>query len=156
MPKKNLSGLRALQGRMLRKMLGFKRDHTEDAGAYMQKAHHTVKQLKRKHGILDWDVEAYKNLFGWAGHVSRFREYDADRLTLRVLMYRDREWLSNVEAQNSGRQLHGRYLRTWRWEYPLAKFAGSKNVFSWHLLAKDKRSWLASLNEMAEWYNAHR
>ena len=156
LPKKNLYGLRALQGRILRRMLGFKRDHRDDAGAYMQKANHGVKAMKHRHDIADWDLVAYRNLFGWAGHVSRIREYDENRVTLRVLMYRDREWLTNVEAQNSGRQLHGRYLRTWRWEYPLAKYAASKDRFSWHLLAQDKRSWLASLDEMAKWYDAHR
>lgn len=137
-------------------MCGFKRDQGEAVGEYMQRANRIVRNLKARHSINDWDLEVVKNHFGWAGHVSRFQEYDAERLTLRVLRYRDRAWLNSVEEQNAGRQLHCRILKVWRWEYPLAKYAKSVDARDWHILARDKRSWLENLYSMARWYLMHR
>ncbi len=123
---------------------------------YMTDANHVIKQLKTRHGVQDWDITSMRHHFGWAGYVSRLGSYDTDKITGEILKYRDKEWLDTIDKQNHGRQLHCRTLRTWRWERPLCNFAQFSGAKSWHDIASDKRSWLATLNDMAVWYRTHR
>ena len=90
---------------------------------FMIETNRTIKCLKRSHDIQDWDIVAMRNHFGWAGHVQRLGAMDPERITFKMMCYRDRAWLDLVGSQNSGRQLHCRRLRIWRWERPLVNFA---------------------------------
>ena len=137
---------------MLRKMLGKKRLEEEELEEYMVRTSRAIKYLKTEHGVEDWDEIAIRHHFGWAGYVSRRGN---ERLTYRVLRYRDRSWLARVEAENQGRQLHCRILRVWRWETPLVKY-GNAHEADWHELALDKRKWLRELGDMARWSKHHR
>ncbi len=82
--------------------------------------------------------------------------FHPDRFASRILKYKDRDWLSVIEGQNHGRQLHGRSLRIWRWERPLVNLARHLKVQSWHELALDRRSWISNLDSHARWFRAHR
>ena len=80
----------------------------------------------------------------WAGHTSRMTDYDSDRLTCRVLHFRNWSWIQNVASANRGNQLHGKRLRIWRWERPLYKFFKDRD---WELAAQDKSEWDALLDD---------
>ena len=115
-----LGNLKDLQQKMMRKMIGMKRPEEMEIAEYMTKTNGTIKRLKAKYGIRDWDIVALRNHFGWAGHFSRLAAEDPSRLAGKVLHYRDRQWLDRIEFQNYGRQLLCRKLRIWRWERPMA------------------------------------
>ena len=119
-------------------------------------ANHFVKGIKRKLNVVDWDIVALRNHFSWGGYVSRLALHDPRRATIMTLQFKDYKWLSLIEAQNAGRQLHGRYLRVWRWEYAFVQYAKYVGISDWHELACNKRSWLESLETMAEWYRNNR
>ena len=142
--------------KMLRRMLCLPREPEMNAGEYVEDANRTLKALRCKHNIVGWDQAAVTMHFAWAGHVSRFAEYDPNRITLKVLRYRDWEWLKTIADQNNGRQLHCRKLRVWRWESPLYRYAGCQGTDTWHKLAADKRAWNADLLNMGLWYLVNR
>ena len=151
-----LSSLKGLQLKMLRKMFGGKRPPDMSLETYLRNVHRKVSDIKYRFNVQDLDVAALRHHYGWAGHVSRIAAQYPDRLVGKVLFFRDREWLDVVGSQNYGRQLHCRSLRIWRWERPLYKYASFLGVGSWHELAKCKRSWLSSLDDMALWFRDHR
>ena len=142
--------------RMLRKMLGKPREDGLSAAEWVIESNRTIKRLKDKHGFVDWDVCVLRHHFVWAGCVSRMRTTDPTRLTHRILSFKDHEWLRLVEAQNNGRQLHGRYFRDWRWEQPLVRWAKFKGVASWHTLAEDSRQWKSEVLDAAAWWRHNR
>ena len=152
-----LSELRGVQNRMLRKMIGCRDQmHEGSVEDHLKSANRTIRALKCKHRIVDWDIQCMQNHFGWAGYVSRLSSFDPGRVTLQILRFKDYEWLKLVESNNAGRQLHGRYLRVWRWEYPLAQYAKYVGVDCWHQLAVNKRSWIENLETMARWFRVNR
>ena len=151
-----LSNLKGLQLKMLRKMFSGKRPPDMSLDFYLKNVHSRVKDIKARHNVQDLDVIALRHHFAWAGHVSRLATEDPQRLVGKVLKFRDREWLDLISAQNRGRQLHCRILKTWRWEQPLYKYASFLGIGSWHDLAKCKRSWISKLDEMALWFRDHR
>ena len=96
-----LSNLNAVQGQMLRKMLGKKYEPSMTPEDYVRECSKTLKHLKQKHNFIDWDMRVLKHHFGWAGHVSRLRALDPARITHRILSYRDARWLRLIESQNN-------------------------------------------------------
>ncbi len=82
------------------------------------------------------------------------KQYEPNRETVQFLRYKNWEELQVFASQNGGRQHHGRYLRTWRWEKPLYKFfEGNGN---WEEAAQNLEAWEASVDEMVYWRNRHR
>jgi len=151
-----LSKLNGVQGKMLRKMLGKPREALMTPEDYVKESNASLKLLKDKHHFLDWDLRVLKHHFGWAGHVSRLRTLDPDRITHRILTFKDARWLKLIESQNNGRQLHGRLFRDWRWEQPLVRWARQQGVDDWHSLAEDSCAWKSCLDEAANWWRHNR
>ena len=65
-------------------------------------------------GYCTWGIAARKYVWGWAGHIARFRFYYLDRLALTIQRCRSAEWLAKATAFNAGAQLHGWNLCVWR------------------------------------------
>ena len=68
--------------------------------------------------------------------MARMSKYDKNRLTHRMLLYKDWDWIDRFARQKGGRQHHGRILRVWRWERPLYK-----HYKDWKAEAMDKIEW---------------
>ena len=67
----------------------------------------------------------------------------------RVLFFKNWHWIETVAEENKGSQLHGRRLRTWRWERPMYNhFRGQR----WEEAAQDKQSWISQLDTMVQWW----
>ena len=118
--------------------------------------HKFIRDFKVRFGVDDLDIVALRHHFGMAGHVSRVCTQDNSRLVGAIFKYRDYERLDGIAADNYGRQLHGKKLRVWRWERPLAKYAKQHEWSSWHDMAQDKRFWLSNLDHFARWTRLHR
>ena len=108
--------LRGVQRSMIRKMSKFFRGEEETIEMFMSRTNEIITSTMISHGMTSWDVIVRRNVFKWAGWVARLAYFDEDRITLKVLRHKNWEWLSVIAAQNKGRQLHGRILKTWRWE----------------------------------------
>ena len=72
---------------MIRKMMNFKRRDAETLEAFMERSNVNINDQMASHGILPWDVVARRNIFKWAGWVSRLRVFDPDRITLKVSVW---------------------------------------------------------------------
>ena len=112
-----------------------------------------IKALRERYEVETFDAVAHRYIYSWGGHVARMASYDRDRATFQTLIYKDWNWIGKWAAQNGGRQCHGRYLRTWRWERPLYKFFAGKD---WKEEAKSKRDWTSNLESMVKWRLANR
>jgi hypothetical protein len=149
--KDQLGKIRGVQQACVRKMLHFKRREVEDLDSFMMRTNGTIKNVLQTHNIDRWDFLAHKAVYVWAGWVARLRIYDQTRLSYEVLNDRDWQYISAIAAENNGRQLHGRILRTWRWERPLYKLNAN-----WQDLAQDAATWDAELSNMSNWRSVHR
>ena len=148
---KQLAKLHKVQCSMLRKMISPKQASNESRADFMHRSASLIKNLMTRHGVERWDLFYHRLHFAWAGHVSRIVQYDPSRLTYKVLDYKCLEWIHKIAEQFSGRQLHCRKLRIWRWEQPLFKYDPC-----WRKTAQDKQAWFNALNDMVLWRSAHR
>ena len=149
----NLSTLRSLQQVMLRKMLGHRPAASDTAADYMHRVNTKIKRLKGLLRIIDWDQAYHRIFFSWAGKVARISQQDPGRLTSKVLMFRNWNWIQNVAARNNGNQLHGRRLHVWRWERALYKYFCNG---SWLASAQNKEYWTSLLDDMVSWRSVTR
>jgi len=138
---------------MLQKMLRFRPRVDESKEDFMIRVNCRLKHIKQLHRVIAWDILYHRSVFKWAGHVVRIQQYDAARLTHKVLAHKCWRWIQTVARQNRGNQLHGRRLRTWRWERPLYKYLGDE---CWETAAQDKLEWNSKLDAMTEWRRTHR
>ena len=146
-----LGQLRAVQQRMVRKMLGCRRGSGEQLAEYMVRTARVMKNLMQRHGFERWDLFYHRMQFAWGGKVARMAQDCPDRLTYHVFKYRDIGWIHSIADQNHGNQLHCRKVHTWRWERCFMKYNPK-----WQLQALDKVAWTKSLNDMVLWRCAHR
>ena len=61
-----------------------------------------------------------------------------------VITWLNYDYLENLMERNNGRQVHGRILRTWRWERPFYKLVGD----NWPSLARDVNQWDSMQTEL--------
>ena len=142
--KDQLQRLRGVQNSMLRKMLKFTRGSGESIGDFMHRTEGIIKNLKAKHDITSWDLLVHRSAFRWAGRLVQISLDDPGRLTAILFNFKDSAWLKRIEAENDGRQLHGRILRVWRWESAFFKSFGVK----WKETAADRGHW----DSLENWY----
>ena len=122
---------------MFRKMLHFKRDDNESIDCFMERTNRTIKGLMATRGIEQWDHTAHRFVFQWEACLSRLTLADPARYTALIFAFKDWRWIGKIARQNNGRQLHCRYLRTWRWERPMYLIIGD----NWQEVAQDKERW---------------
>ena len=136
----NLSRLRAIQDKALRRILNFPRKQDENAGAYMERVRHVIKDLKQRYEFMDFPDIYHGMYFEWAGHLARIPQYDATRIATQVTYWKDMTSIKRFEA-SAGNQGHRRVLRTWRWERPVFKFFKEKKKQIWQVAAQSRREW---------------
>ena len=107
---------------MIWKMMNFKRDIQDDVETFMRRTNTSITHIIDRHRITSWDILARRNIFKWGGWVARLEQYDPKRITLAILLDKNREWINLIAQNNNGRQLHGRYLHIWRWEALIYKY----------------------------------
>ena len=114
----------------------------------MHRVNARLKEIKTQNGVIPWDLLYRRSVFSWAGHVSRMRQYDEQRLTYRVFNHRCWDWICSVASANHGSQLHGRRFKVWRWEGAVYNFF---QTGCWEDAAQDRLGWDANLDEMMHW-----
>ena len=146
-----LEKLRGVQLRMIRKMIGPRRQDGESLADFMHRSNASIKHLMSRHGVEHWDAHYHRLQFSWAGDVARMATLCPKRLTYAALKHRDISWIHKMAEQYRGNQQHCRKLHTWRWERCLFKYS-----CSWQQDAQDKHKWQKSLDEMVQWRCTHR
>ena len=135
--QKNLQMVRALQLRFLRRMFYVKKKDEETTDEYMARSTGDVIRRLRAVNGRKWDEEVHLACYGWSGFLARLCTKEPTRLTSKILVYRNYEWLRQREALNKGRQCHQRYIRAWRFEHQLQKYVGP----DWRQQAQNLQSW---------------
>ena len=97
--KLQVSKVKAVQLKMLHKMLAPRRAEGEAIDEFMQRVNSKLKRLKEANGFMDFDRLYYRSLYKWAGHVARMAQYDQDRPTLRILKHKSWDWIQNMKRQ---------------------------------------------------------
>ena len=134
--------LRGVQRSMVRKMCRYVKNDGETIDEYMRRTEAAISGLMVRHRVKPWDTVARQAVFKWAGWVARLGQLDNKRLTYAVLQHKNLKWVYQIAAQNAGRQMHGRYIRTWRWESILQRhFDVSQNGTYWQDSARDYEVW---------------
>jgi len=151
--KKEESRINAVQLEIYRKMTFPRKNDAEGIDEFMHRTNGYIARCRRKFAIQPWVSHYYRAVYKWAGHLARLVQYDPQRLTYRVFSWKDFQWLKGVMAANGGRQIHGRYLRTWRWER--ACYKQYKKSQDWRTDALDKRKWEEMLSSMVTWRESH-
>jgi len=141
-----LSKLRGIQQRMIRKMVGSRRSNDESLADYMVRSARTVKHLMLRHRVESWDAHYHRLQFKWGGEVARMVHKCPAAITYQVLKHKDIRWIHTTAEQYGGNQQHCRKLHTWRWERCFIKYSPS-----WQEDALDKTKWTNSLDDMGAW-----
>ena len=132
---------------MIRKMLRYKRHEDEDLEHFMQRTNGSIRNIMRYHGVIPWDELLHRTCFRWAGQLCEISLRDPERLTTRIFKYKDWKYIKSIADDNHGRQLHGRCLRTWRWERQFYKFFGE----NWQSNYSDKLQWRSLESDFTQW-----
>ncbi len=134
--------LRGVQRSMIRKMLRFTKPDEEGIQDFMQRTNTTITNIMSIHRVVSWDIYARRTVFKWAGWLARLQFFDPERITLKVLLHRNLDWLQRIKDHNRGRELHCRYIKVWRWETLIWNFCRENFEGSmWQQLAEDPDSW---------------
>ena len=84
--------------------------------------------------------------------MARLLRRDAERLSSRVLLYKDSVYLTNLAAAHKGRQHRERILRVWRWERPFVKYLKA----NWKETAGGREEWLGKTEGFVAWRTINR
>jgi hypothetical protein len=133
---------------MLAKIIGFKKRDNETMEEFMLRRGTVIKAARERYEVEGWDAHYHRLVFLWGGHVARMGQYEPGRITFQTLIYKDWNWIKRLAARKMGRQCHGRYLRTWRWEKPLYKYDLASD---WQIRALNRRDWNSQLDDMVTW-----
>ena len=125
-------------------MLHFTRDEYETADFVMERTNRTIKGLIQHLNAETWDLAYHRNVFKFGAWLARLSDFDPSRVTYHVFKHKDWRWIRKIARANSNSQLHGRKLRTWRWERPLYVCAGEH----WPDLAMNEEQWDEQLSEL--------
>ena len=148
--KRQLAQLRHVQQRMMQKMIGLRVLASETRDEYVLRRASIVKVSFTRFSITSWDLVYHEHVFLWAGVVRRIGITDPERVTYHVLQYKNWACIQRIATAHRGRQLHGRRLRTWRWERPLYKFFDNRGI-SWEAAAADTDVWRACILQLVAW-----
>lgn len=142
-----LSKIRGVQYSMVRKMMFFKRGEHELQDFFFMRTTGAIKHILALHSFKTWDEVSHIEVHRWAGTLARLACQDPVRATSHVFAYKDWNWIQDtIACHNKGRQLHGRYLHTWRWERPIYNYYGQ----NWQNRAQDIDSWKSDLPNYLE------
>ena len=120
------------------KRIQFEDGSWETTDQFFERTTGSIKHTLHTHAFHTWDEVAHIEVHRWAGFLARLQDEEPNRMTSQIFSFRDWNWIQNtIASQNRGRQLHGRYLYTWRWERPLYNCYGQ----NWQPLALDKDAW---------------
>jgi len=144
---RQISKLRGVQLKMLRKIVGCRLRPGETAETFMERWNAKVKRAKALHSFVGWDRHYWRSVASWGGHIARFATYDDQRVTYRVLHHKSWAWIQRVASENEGSQTHGRKVKVFRWERAFYLHFKKRD---WQKEAQDKHNWTKHIDEMVE------
>ena len=117
--------LRAVQGRMLRKMIYVPRPLVESAETHMTRWARLLRNCRAKHKFPHGDETYFASYFSWCGHIARITTRDPKRETSKLFLHKNTAWLRSLKKE-MGTQCHGRRFRVWRWEQAVVQRLGEE------------------------------
>ena len=137
--------LRAVQDRMLRRMIYVPRLPDDSAETPMTRWARLLRNCRKKHKILHGDETYFASYFSWCGHIARITTRDPRRETITPFVKQNTNmaWLGNLKKE-LGTQCHGRRFRVWRWEQAVVQCLGDE----WVKVAQNNIVWRSKLEEI--------
>ena len=102
--------LRAVQDRMLRKMIYVPRFSEEGAESHMIRWSRLTRNCRTKHTLPHGDETYFAQYFSWCGHIARITSRGTGTETSRMYLNKNMTWLRNLKEE-LGTQCHGRRFR---------------------------------------------
>ena len=136
------SNLRGVQREMIRKMMQPKIRKGELLPDFYPRVQTCISRCMEKHGYMSWDLKARDFYFKWAGQVARMTQLDPNRLSPRVLHFKNIRFILDYAKRHDGCQGHGRNLHVWRWESDIFSY-GSSEDREWETMAMDLSKWFS-------------
>ena len=142
----DLAKVRRCQLRMSRRMLGAKSRPGEDWSDFLIRTASRIDSINASVQAPKWDIQILRQIFNWAGHVSRYGTHSPLELPFLLTCYRDGLYLDRRRAASrDGRHLYrGHRRKPWRWEHFLHQYFrvdSSGRLVSWQAYATDKSVW---------------
>ena len=112
--------LRAVQDRMLRKMIHVPRRPEDSAESHMTRWARLLRYCRAKYKFPHSDETYFASNFSWCGHIARITTRDSKRKTGKLFLYENMAWLRSLKKE-MGTHCHGSRFRVWRWEQAVAQ-----------------------------------
>ena len=126
--------------RMGRIMMKVNRSPEEPWAEMLKRISDRMRKLLHVLRIRFWDEAILAEIYNWAVHVSRYRDYHPFKYRILLILCWDGSYLDRARASSyDGRHLyrgHGR--KPWRWESQLHSYFCK---CSWHLYASERSLW---------------
>ena len=142
--------LATTQRKMIRSMLRIPRSADEGADEHMARVNHTVTYTIAKYSVQDWVTAWRKSQFQWGGKVVQQGLHDIDRITKKVMDWKDIRTLHSFAQKNKGWQGHPRRFHAWRCKTNLYNYF-SENGLHWKKIAADPIAYREHLEKYILW-----
>ena len=115
----------------------------ETEKSYFHRLGTSIRDLKKSLAIPDLDLVACQRLHRFAGHVIRAGVHNEQRLSSKIVMYRDKNWCRTfAEVMEGTHQGHPGRFNPFTWERQLDSFYTDElHEAPWKELARDRVSW---------------
>ena len=117
-----LAQLKTLQLQMYRRIMRAFPQDGESKADYMQRSATRARNCMQSIGAIPWNQAVLNSIFAWAGHVARMEAYDQTRLAVKLLKWRDYNYLVTMRGLQNGRLNRGHLRRPWRWDFHIARY----------------------------------
>ena len=104
---------RAVQDRILKRMIYVPRLPDENAGTHMTRWARLLRTCRAKHKLPHGDEVHFASFFSWCGHIARITMRDPKSETSKLFLHNSLKWLQNLKKE-LGSQCHERRFRVWR------------------------------------------
>ena len=121
--------LRAVQDRMLRKMIYVPRLPDESEETHMTRWARLLRNCSAKYKLPRGDETYFGSYFSWCGHIARITTRDPKRETSKLFLHKNNAWLRSLKKE-TGTQCHGTPFQS------LEVGAGRESM-SWRRVGKD-------------------
>ena len=127
----------------------------ESREQYMTRSARAARDKMALLGVRPWTEAVLHSIFDWGGHVARMVGYDASRWALKLLKWRDYNYLVTLRGLQNGYLHRGHRRPPWRWDHYLAQYFTTTHslheLSEWHVKALSRECWEEFKPEWCSW-----
>ena len=135
---------------MIRSMVTIKKHADEELTDFFSRCNRKVSETFAKLEVEPWSRTCRRIQFDWAAKMILQMQVDSERLTGKVLRYKDLDEIHHFARCGQGWQGHPYRLHVWRWEQNIFNFF-AKQSLAWKDLAQDKKEYMKRQDTYLLW-----